>query len=445
MKLVVLGAAESGVGAAILAQKQGYEVFVSDMGNIKPRYKQMLNEHHIAWEEGHHTETEVLTADEVVKSPGIPETAPMVAKLIAKGTPILSEIEFAGRYTHARMVCITGSNGKTTTTSLIYHILKKAGEDVGLAGNIGHSLALQVAEAPHSTYVIELSSFQLDNMYKFRANIAVLLNITPDHLDRYDFKMQNYVDAKMRILQNQTADDTFVYWQEDEHVPNELHKYDDPSHKCGFTDEQKEGSAGYADNGKFVVNAPVHFEMPLAELSLPGRHNLRNSLAAAIACLAYGIDPEVVRQGLSDFPGVEHRLEKAGTKGGIHFVNDSKATNVDACYCALESMTTPVVLILGGKDKGNDYTQIVPFVKQKCRALVYMGVDNAKLHDNFDQLGLPVADTHSMCECMEQAVKLAQPGDTVLLSPCCASFDLFKNMEDRGEQFKAWVKNWSDK
>ncbi len=445
MKLVVLGAAESGVGAAILAQKQGYEVFVSDMGNIKPRYKQMLNEHHIAWEEGHHTETEVLTADEVVKSPGIPEMAPMVAKLIAKGTPILSEIEFAGRYTHARMVCITGSNGKTTTTSLIYHILKKAGEDVGLAGNIGHSLALQVAEAPHSTYVIELSSFQLDNMYKFRANIAVLLNITPDHLDRYDFKMQNYVDAKMRILQNQTADDTFVYWQEDEHVPNELHKYDDPSHKCGFTDEQKEGSAGYADNGKFVVNTPVHFEMPLAELSLPGRHNLRNSLAAAIACLAYGIDPEVVRQGLSDFPGVEHRLEKAGTKGGIHFVNDSKATNVDACYCALESMTTPVVLILGGKDKGNDYTQIVPFVKQKCRALVYMGVDNAKLHDNFDQLGLPVADTHSMCECMEQAVKLAQPGDTVLLSPCCASFDLFKNMEDRGEQFKAWVKNWSDK
>lgn len=445
MKLVVLGAAESGVGAAILAQKQGYEVFVSDMGNIKPRYKQMLNEHYIAWEEGHHTETEVLTADEVVKSPGIPETAPMVAKLIAKGTPILSEIEFAGRYTHARMVCITGSNGKTTTTSLIYHILKKAGEDVGLAGNIGHSLALQVAEAPHSTYVIELSSFQLDNMYKFRANIAVLLNITPDHLDRYDFKMQNYVDAKMRILQNQTADDTFVYWQEDEHVPNELHKYDDPSHKCGFTDEQKEGSAGYADNGKFVVNTPVHFEMPLAELSLPGRHNLRNSLAAAIACLAYGIDPEVVRQGLSDFPGVEHRLEKAGTKGGIHFVNDSKATNVDACYCALESMTTPVVLILGGKDKGNDYTQIVPFVKQKCRALVYMGVDNAKLHDNFDQLGLPVADTHSMGECMEQAVKLAQPGDTVLLSPCCASFDLFKNMEDRGEQFKAWVKNWSEK
>jgi UDP-N-acetylmuramoylalanine--D-glutamate ligase len=351
MKLVVLGAAESGVGAAILAQKEGYEVFVSDMGSIKPRYKAMLDAHHIAWEEGHHTEANILSADEVVKSPGIPETAPMVAKLIAQGTPILSEIEFAGRYTDARMICITGSNGKTTTTSLIYHIMRKAGIDAGLAGNIGHSLALQVAEAPHSTYVIELSSFQLDNMYKFRANVAVLLNITPDHLDRYDFKMQNYVDAKMRILQNQTADDTFVYWKEDEHVPNELPKYSDPSAKCGFTDEAQPGSAGYAANGTFVVNAPVHFEMPLSQLSLPGRHNLRNSLAAAIACLAAGVSPEVVRQGLSDFPGVEHRLEKAGTVNGIHFVNDSKATNVDACYCALESMTTPVVLILGERQR----------------------------------------------------------------------------------------------
>lgn len=444
MKLVVLGAAESGVGAAILAQKEGYEVFVSDMGSIKPRYKAMLDAHHIAWEEGHHTETNILSADEVVKSPGIPETAPMVAKLIAQGTPILSEIEFAGRYTDARMICITGSNGKTTTTSLIYHIMRKAGIDAGLAGNIGHSLALQVAEAPHSTYVIELSSFQLDNMYKFRANVAVLLNITPDHLDRYDFKMQKYVDAKMRILQNQTADDTFVYWKEDEHVPNELPKYSDPSAKCGFTDEAQPGSAGYAANGTFVVNAPVHFEMPLSQLSLPGRHNLRNSLAAAIACLAAGVSPEVVRQGLSDFPGVEHRLEKAGTVNGIHFVNDSKATNVDACYCALESMTTPVVLILGGKDKGNDYAEIMPFVKQKCRALVYMGADNSKLHANFDATGLPTADTHSMRECMEHAVALAQPGDTVLLSPCCASFDLFKNMEDRGEQFKAWVKQYGE-
>lgn len=444
MRLVVLGAAESGVGAAILAQKQGYDVFVSDMGGIKPKYKEMLDARHIAWEENGHTEAKILNADEVVKSPGIPDTAPMVAALIKQGTPILSEIELAGRYTDARMICITGSNGKTTTTSLIYHILKKAGADVGLAGNIGHSLALQVAEAPHSTYVIELSSFQLDNMYRFKAHIAVLLNITPDHLDRYGFCMQNYADAKMRILQNQTDKDTFIYWKQDEYVPDGLKKRPVAAQLCGFTDERTDGSAGYADGDRFVVNTPVKFEMPLAELSLPGRHNLRNSLAAAMAALAAGVKPETVREGLSDFPGVEHRLEKAGTVHDIHFVNDSKATNVDACHCALESMRTPVVLILGGKDKGNDYAAIMQQVKEKCRALVFMGVDNSKLHANFDKLGLPVADTHSMRECMEQAVRLAHPGDTVLLSPCCASFDLFKNMEDRGEQFKAWVKAWAE-
>ena len=442
MRLVVLGAAESGVGAAVLAQQKGYDVFVTDMGTIKPRYKEMLDAHGIAWEEGSHTEARVLNADEVVKSPGIPDTAPLVAKLNGQGTPVLSEIEFAARYTDARMICITGSNGKTTTTSLIYHILQLAGEDVGLAGNIGHSLALQVAEAPHGTYVIELSSFQLDNMYKFRADIAVLLNITPDHLDRYAFCMQNYVESKMRILQNQDEQSTFVYWQEDEYIPKELPRHAEPCRRFGFTDEPKEGAAGYAQDGQFVVQLPFHFEMPLAELSLPGKHNLRNCLAAAVATLSAGVDPEVVRRGLSDFPGVEHRLEKAGTVGGLHFVNDSKATNVDACYCALESMQTPVVLILGGRDKGNDYAQIVPFVKQKCRALVFMGVDNSKLHAAFDALGLPIADTHSMKECMEAAVKLAQPGDTVLLSPCCASFDLFKNMEDRGEQFKQWVRQW---
>ncbi len=442
MRLVVLGAAESGVGAAILAQKQGYDVFVSDRGQIQPRYKQMLDVHGICWEEGQHTEDLILSADEVVKSPGIPETVPMVAQLLAQGTPILSEIEFAARYTDARMIAITGSNGKTTTTSLIYHLLRLAGEDVGLAGNIGHSLALQVAESPHSTYVIELSSFQLDNMYDFRANIAVLLNITPDHLDRYDFCMQNYVESKMRITQNQQSTDTFIYWSEDEYVPSELAKHPDAAQLCGFTDAPQVGSAGYAEGDSFVIQRPVPFRMPLSELSLPGRHNLRNALAAAMAALAAGVPAEVVRQGLSDFPGVEHRLEKAGTVRDIHFVNDSKATNVDACYCALESMKTPVVLILGGKDKGNDYAQIVPFVREKCRALVYMGVDNSKLHAAFDSLGLPVADTHSMQECMEQAVSLAEPGDTVLLSPCCASFDLFRNMEDRGEQFKAWVKAW---
>lgn len=443
MRLVVLGAAESGVGAAILACQQGYEVLVSDMGQIQPRYKAMLDSHHIRWEEGGHTEDEVLRADEVVKSPGIPATAPMVQKLVSRGTPVLSEIEFAGRFTDARMICITGSNGKTTTTSLVYHILCKAGFDVGLAGNIGHSLALQVAEQPHEMYVIELSSFQLDNMYRFRANVAVLLNITPDHLDRYDFCMQNYVDSKMRILQNQTPADTFIYWKGDEHVPVELPKYRVASCLCGFTDEPQPGSSAYADGSRFVVSSPVSFEMPLGELSLPGRHNRRNSLAAAMAALAAGASPAAVRAGLSDFPGVEHRLEKAGTVAGVHFVNDSKATNVDACYCALESMTTPVVLIIGGKDKGNDYTEIMDYVKQKCRALVYLGADNSKLHATFDALGLPVADTHSMPDCMEKAVSLARPGDTVLLSPCCASFDLFHNMEDRGEQFKQWVKAYA--
>lgn len=445
MRLVVLGAAESGVGTAILAQKQGYDVFVSDMGQIKPHYREMLQSRNIPFEEGHHTEALILNADEVVKSPGIPQKAPMIQKLKAQGTPILSEIEFAGRFTHSRMICITGSNGKTTTTSLIYHILRKAGRNVGLAGNIGRSFALQVAEDPHDEYVIELSSFQLDNMYDFRANVAVLTNITPDHLDCYDFCMQNYVDSKMRILQNQQHDDVFIYWAEDEHVPTELTKRTPGGRLCGFTDAPSEGASGYADADTFKVLSPVPFEMPLSELSLPGRHNLRNSLAAASAALADGVPADVVRAGLSDFPGVEHRLEKAGTVSGIHFVNDSKATNVDACYCALESMRTPVVLILGGKDKGNDYEQIVPFVREKCRALVFMGVDNSKLHAAFDHLGLPTADTHSMRECMEHCVALAQAGDTVLLSPCCASFDLFRNMEDRGDQFKAWVKAWPGK
>lgn len=445
MRLVVLGAAESGVGTAILAQKQGYDVFVSDMGQIKPHYREMLQSRGIPFEEGQHTEALILNADEVVKSPGIPQKAPMIQKLKEQGTPILSEIEFAGRFTDARMICITGANGKTTTTALIYHILRKAGRNVGLAGNIGRSFALQVAEQPHDEYVIELSSFQLDNMYRFRANVAVITNITPDHLDCYDFCMQNYVNSKMRILQNQTCDDVFIYWAEDEHVPTELTKRTVSSQLCGFTDTPTEGASGYADGERFVVNAPIHFEMPLAELSLPGRHNLRNSLAAASAALADGVPADVVRAGLSDFPGVEHRLEKAGTVSGIHFVNDSKATNVDACYCALESMRTPVVLILGGKDKGNDYSQIVPFVREKCRALVFMGVDNSKLHAAFDALGIPTADTHSMSQCMAQCVELAQPGDTILLSPCCASFDLFRNMEDRGEQFKAWVKAWPGK
>lgn len=438
-RIVILGAAESGVGAAILAQKEGFDVFVSDMGRIKPEYKAQLDARGITWEEGRHTEALILNADEAIKSPGIPETAPMVAALRRKGVPVISEIEFAGRYTDARMICITGSNGKTTTTSLIYHLCRTAGLDVGLAGNIGHSLAQQVAETPHENYVIELSSFQLDDMFDFRANVAVLLNITPDHLDRYNYKMQNYVDAKMRILRNQTAADTFIYWADDDHIGRELAKYDTASRILPFADVPGRGVAAYADGADFVLEQPAPFRMPCAELSLRGKHNLRNELAAAMAAKAIGLPDDVLRQGLSSFPGVEHRLECVATVGGVTYVNDSKATNVDACYYALEAMTTPVVLILGGKDKGNDYNEIRPLVEQKCRALVYLGADNKKLHDFFDGIGLPVADTHSMADCVAACRRLAHEGDTVLLSPCCASFDLFRNMEDRGCQFKSLV------
>ena len=439
-KIVILGAGESGAGAAVLAKEEGFEVFVSDMSKIKDNYKKLMDEHNIEWEEGHHTEEKILDADEVIKSPGIPKEAPMIQKLMAKGTPIISEIEFAGRYTDAKMICITGSNGKTTTTSLIYHIIKSAGYDVGLAGNIGKSLALQVAETPHKYYVIELSSFQLDNMYEFRANVAILLNITPDHLDRYEFKMQNYVDAKMRITQNQTEEDSFIFWNDDPIVKKELEKYHLKSHLCPFSEQKEEGCVGYIEDETFKLDFPTAFEMPQADMSLRGKHYIYNSLAAALACNIAGIDKETLHKGLSDFPGVEHRLEKVGKFGGVYYVNDSKATNVDACWYALESMTTPTILIIGGKDKGNDYNQIKDLVKQKCAGIVYLGADNKKLHDNFDELGIPVRDTHSMKDCVAACKELAKPGDTVLLSPCCASFDLFKNMEDRGEQFKTLVR-----
>ena len=440
-RIVVLGAGESGAGAAVLAKKEGFDVFVSDMSKIAPRYQQMLNDRGITWEEGHHTEELILNANEIIKSPGIPDTAPMVRKAIEKNIPIISEIEFAGRYTNSKMICITGSNGKTTTTSLIYHIFKTAGYDAGLAGNIGNSLALQVAEDPHEYYIIELSSFQLDNMYNFRANIAVLLNITPDHLDRYNFEMQNYVDAKMRIIQNQTKDDAFVYWNDDPIIRRELEKYDIKAIQYPFSELKEKGSIGYIEQGQYVIEQPEPFNMEQETLSLTGRHNIYNSLAAGITGNIAGIKKDVIRRSLSDFPGVEHRLERVTTVRGVNYVNDSKATNVDACWYALDSMKTRVVLIIGGKDKGNDYAPIIPLVKEKCSGLVYLGADNAKLHQNFDRLGIPVRDTHSMKECVAACYELAQPGETVLLSPCCASFDLFKNMEDRGEQFKELVRN----
>ena len=445
-KLVILGAGESGVGTAMLAKQQGYDVFVSDMGSIKPRYKKKLEECGVRWEEGQHTEKEILSATEVVKSPGIPDTAPIVKALIAKGTPILAELEFAKRYSKGKTICITGSNGKTTTTSLIYYIMKKWGVDVGLAGNIGKSYAMQVATKDRDWYVLEISSFQLDNMFTFHADVAVLMNITPDHLDRYDFNMQNYVDSKMRIIQNQTPKDSFVYWVEDEYIDKELQKRLD-----GYAPKPTPSSRPAVMGNPSLVPFSDKEIDPNSDFPPPGKHNQRNMMAACAAVraalakmdLTMGQQckmEDILTQCLKDFPGVEHRLEKVIEKDGILWINDSKATNVDACHVALEAMSRPTVLIVGGKDKGNDYNDIKALVKEKCCALVYMGVDNAKLHASFDDLGLPVADTHSMKECVEACRKLAKKGDVVLLSPCCASFDLFKNMEDRGEQFKTLAK-----
>ena len=439
-RIVVLGAGESGAGAAVLAKKQGHDVFVSDTSAIKAKYRALLAQFGIPFEEGVHTEDLILSADELIKSPGIPSEAPIIAKVRERGIPIISEIEFAGRYTHAKMICITGSNGKTTTTSLIYHILREAGYNVGLAGNIGSSLALQVALDHYEYYVIELSSFQLDNMYDFKADIAILLNITPDHLDRYGYDMQRYVDAKMRITQNQTAADAFVFWNDDPVVKRELEKYDLKAQLFPFSEFHETDAVAYMEESEYVIEKPTPFNMELEELALTGKHNLYNSLAAGITANIAGVSNERIRLGLSNFQGVEHRLEPVCRVRGVQFVNDSKATNVNACWYALESMQQPTVLILGGVDKGNDYSEIEPLVRQKCAGLVFLGVDNAKLHAAFDPLGLPTADVRSMKDCVDAAYRMASPGDCVLLSPCCASFDLFRNMEDRGEQFKQCVR-----
>lgn len=440
-RIVILGAGESGAGAAVLAQKKGFDTFVSDMSLIKDKYKNMLNERGIQWEEGHHTEELILNADEVIKSPGIPNDAPLILKLKDKGTPIISEIEFAGRYTNAKMICITGSNGQTTTTSLIYHIFKKAGLNVGLAGNIGQSLAYQVAECNYDYYVIELSSFQLDNMYKFHANIAVLMNITPDHLDRYDYKMQNYVDAKFRIIQNQTDNDAFIFWNDDPVIQKELHKYGIHGRYYPFAEKREEGLAAFVEQNKVYFTKPIEFNMEQEELALTGTHNLFNSMAAGISANIAGIRKECIREALSDFKGVEHRLEKVTRVRGVDYINDSKATNVNSCWYALSSMKTKTILILGGKDKGNDYNEIAGLVKEKCSGLIFLGLHNEKLHAFFDGFGLPIADVQSMKDAVDAAYHMAKKGETVLLSPCCASFDLFKSYEDRGDQFKECVRN----
>ena len=441
-RIVVLGAGESGAGAAVLAKVKGFDVFVSDMSLIKDAYKALLNKYEIEWEDGRHSIEKILNADEIIKSPGIPDTAPVIREIQKKGIPIISEIEFAGRYTHAKMICITGSNGKTTTTLLTYHILKNAGLNVGLAGNVGKSLALQVATENFDYYVIELSSFQLDNMYKFKADIAVLLNITPDHLDRYGYDMQNYINAKFRITQNQTPNDAFIYWNDDPIITKELKANDLKARLYPFSEEKEEGVKAYTENNQIVIDAPNDtLTITEDDLALQGRHNLYNSMAASISAKVLDIKKEDIREGLKDFKGVEHRLEKVARVRGVEFINDSKATNVNSCWYALESMRTKVILILGGKDKGNDYSEIEELVKEKVNAIICLGVDNSKLHAFFEGKVPHIEDASSMKEAVDKAFACAQKGETVLLSPCCASFDLFKSYEDRGEQFKECVRN----
>lgn len=441
-KIVVLGGGESGVGAAILAKDKGMDVFLSDYGKIAPHYKQQLIDEGIAWEEGGHDESRILAADEVIKSPGIAPTAPIMVKIAERGIPVISEIEFAGRYTDAKMVCITGSNGKTTTTLLTYHILKNAGINVGLAGNVGRSLALQVAREHHDVYVIELSSFQLENMYEFKANIAVMLNITPDHLDRYDYKMQNYVNAKFRIIRNLTPEDAFIFWQDDPVIQAQLRQVTTEARMYPFSEHLEKDVDAYIDaDDELVLNTShTSLKMPRNHLALHGLHNLYNSMAAGLSACLLDIRKEDIRRALEDFEGVEHRLEYVATVNGVRYINDSKATNVNSCWYALESMPKGVVLILGGKDKGNDYTEIESLVKEKVKAIVCMGKDNAKLLDFFTGKVDAIYDTHSLQDAVDTCAAIAASGDTVLLSPCCASFDLFSSYEDRGRQFKDAVK-----
>ena len=439
-RIVILGGGESGTGSAVLAKKQGFDVFLSDFSSIPVKYKDLLEKYSILYEEKQHTEGKILNADEVIKSPGIPDKISIVQKIKEQGIPIISEIEFAGRYTNAKTICITGSNGKTTTTMLTYHILKSAGLNVGLAGNVGESFALQVAENSYDYYVIELSSFQLDGMYNFKADIAILLNITPDHLDRYNYQMQNYVDSKMRIIQNMSAIDAFIYWNDDSLIGEELRKRKTEVTLYSFAIQKEEGLAAYIEDKKLVITNPNgDFIMEEELIALTGTHNIYNSMAAGIAAKLLDIKNEDIRESLANFKGVEHRLEKVARVKGVEYINDSKATNVNSTWYALESVKTPVILILGGIDKGNDYSEIEQLVLEKCQALIFLGVDNSRLHSFFDGKINRIEDASSMKEAVEKAYQNAEKGDTVLLSPSCASFDLFKNYEDRGKQFKDCV------
>ena len=441
-RIVVLGGGESGVGSAVLAKVKGFDVFLSDMGKLSEKYSAMLKEWDIPFEQEQHTEDLILNADEVIKSPGIPETAPMVQKVLDKGIGVISEIEFAGRYDSAKKVCITGSNGKTTTTSLIYHLLQQAGLNVGLGGNIGKSYAYQVATEQHDIYVLELSSFQLDNVYDFKADIAIITNITPDHLDRYGYNMENYVKSKFRITRNMSSEDCFIFCSDDEITINHLNKIVVQAQKLPFTQKNEVEQGAFVKEDRMVVRyKEQECDMYLQELALGGKHNVYNSMAAALAAKAMDIDNQVIRDGLATFQAVEHRLENVLSIREVLYINDSKATNVDAAWYALECQTRPVIWIVGGTDKGNDYSTLVDLAREKVKAIICMGLDNAKIHAAFEGVVPQMHDVTSAQDAVKLADSLAVAGDVVLLSPCCASFDLFKNYEDRGRQFKEAVRN----
>ncbi len=438
MKISILGAGETGTGAAVLAKKKGFEVFLSDKNKIDPEYREVLKKFEVDFEEGKHSEEKILEASEIIKSPGIPDTVPVVKKAKAKGIPVISDIEFAGRYTGAKKICITGSNGKTTTTMLIYHIFKNAGLSVGLAGNVGKSFAMQVAENDFDYYVLEISSFQLDGMFDFKADIAVLTNITPDHLDRYENKFENYINSKFRILQNMTENDAFIYCEDDKVTMDELQKRNIVPEKYPVTlkNAPKEKGA-WVEGNKIIVKTNKNiFKMTIEELALQGKHNVYNSMAAAVTANLASIRKESIKQSLEDFENLAHRLEYVGSVHGITFINDSKATNINSTWYALEQMDAPTVWIAGGQDKGNDYSQLLPLVRQKVKAIVCLGKDNTKLHEAFDGEVDTIIDTGSAEQAVNVAYELATKGDIVLLSPACASFDLFENYQDRGNKFK---------
>lgn len=444
-KIAVLGGGESGVGAALLAQAKGFDVFLSDKGSLKESYRATLRAAGIPFEEGEHSEEKILDAVEVVKSPGIPATVPLVQKLKAQGTPVISEIEFAARYTNAKLIGITGSNGKTTTTLLIYHLLKKAGLNVGLAGNVGDSFAAQVIDGSFDYYVLELSSFQLDDMVDTHLDVMVLLNITPDHLDRYGYNFQNYIDSKFRILQNAQPSDTFIYFEESQPILDELAKRNPSVNKLPISLQATPSPGGFFQNGQLTATlGDSSFRMAMTDTTLRGPHNAINTLAAVLAAKAVGIDNESITEGLKTFQNAAHRLEPAGTINDVQFINDSKATNVDSVFYALSSMEAPTIWIAGGQDKGNDYSQLDEVVSRKVKALICLGIDNQKLINYFGNKIPAIYETQQITDAVAKGLEWAQPGDAVLLSPACASFDLFKNYEDRGNQFKAAVQKLID-